>query len=238
MRIARGGGAGSATVRASFLCLLVAARADGAEAGEFRSGFGFGMSVPDVWLVIDRGAVERELALAGDFAEGTGGVLARIPEATLDAVFERVRAGELEVLYRRERTSEVFVDNVNLVLQPLGLPKTLDQLAGVCRALPREFSRLFGRPIAMENCEMRERARLPALYLQFEGATPGTTTMQYQLPRFSGETLVITATTIDAGVPRMLDELEGMVDSIRLEAKHRAHSPVATARADAGRAAN
>ena len=69
----------------------------------------------------------------------------------------------------------------------------------------------------MEACELRERVRRPVLYLQFEGAVPGTTTMQYQLPRDHEGTIVITATTASASLPRMLSEFEGMVESIRID---------------------
>lgn len=193
------------------------AGADPAAAGEFRSGFGFGISVPDVWLVLTRGEVERNSALFLEEDGGGVGTLERIPLAMRRTVFDRIRAGELEIFYRRESDSDVFVDNVNFLLQPADLPSTREQLDGVCRLLPGEFSRIFGRPIAMEACEMRDRARRPALYLQFEGAVPGTTTMQYQLPRDRDETLVITATTARASLPRMQDELEGMVESIRID---------------------
>jgi len=188
-----------------------------ARAGEFRSGFGFGISVPDVWLVLTRGEVEQHAEL---FLDGTGSgvdALERIPAAMRRTVFDRVRAGELEIFYRRESESDGFVDNVNFLLQPTEPPMTREQLAGVCRVLPTEFSRIFGRPIAMEACEMRERVFRPVLYLQFEGAVPGTTTMQYQLPRAGDGTLVITATTASVSMPRMLSELEGMVESIRID---------------------
>lgn len=197
--------------------VLVGLVAGSAAAGEFRSGFGFGISVPDVWLVLTRGEVERNSELFLEKDGGGVGALERIPLAMRRTVFERIRAGELEIFYRRESDSDVFVDNVNFLLQPADLPSTREQLAGVCRLLPGEFSRIFGRPIAMEACEMRDRARRPALYLQFEGAVPGTTTMQYQLPRDRDETLVITATTARASLPRMQDELEGMVESIRID---------------------
>ena len=188
--------------------------ASAASAGEFQSGFGFGISVPDVWLVLTRGEVEQNSDL---FLDG-GGVdaLERIPAAMRQSVFERIRAGELESFYRRESDSDLFVDNVNFLLQPVELPVTREQLVGVCRILPGEFSRIFGRPISMEACELRDRARGPALYLQFEGEVPGTTTMQYQLPRGRNETLVITATTARTSLPRMQSELEGMVESIRI----------------------
>ncbi len=188
-----------------------------AGAREYRSGFGFGISVPDVWLVLTRGEIERgsQHFLAVDGSPDDA--LERIPVAMRRTVFERVLAGELEIFYRRENASDAFVDNVNFLLQRTALPASQEQVAGVCRMLPGEFSRIFGRPIAMEACELRERARHPVFYLQFEGAVPGTTTMQYQLPRGRAETLVITATTARASLPRMLSELEGMVESIRID---------------------
>jgi hypothetical protein len=186
-------------------------------AGEFRSGFGFGISVPDVWLVLTRGEVERN---GTRFVDGeVGGVepLEQIPLAMRRTVVDRIRAGELEIYYRRESEVTGFVDNVNFLLQPTEPPLSRDQLVGVCRVLPVEFSRIFGRPIAMDACELRERVRRPVLYLQFEGAIPGTTTMQYQLPRGGAGTIVITATTASESLPRMLSELEGMVESIRID---------------------
>ncbi len=188
-----------------------------ARAGEFRSGFGFGISVPDVWLVLTRGEVERNSSLFVDVDGGGVDALERIPLAMRRTVFDRIRAGELEIFYRRESEAEGFVDNVNFLLQPTEPPLSRDQLVGVCRVLPVEFSRIFGRPIAMDACELRERVRRPVLYLQFEGAVPGTTTMQYQLPRAGAGTIVITATTASVSLPRMLSELEGMVESIRID---------------------
>lgn len=201
----------------ALILAMSAGLASPAGAGEFRSGFGFGISVPEVWLVLTRGEIERNEAL---FVEEEGGgepALEQIPLAMRRAVFDRVRDGKLEIFYRRESETEGFVDNVNFLLQPAEPPLSADQLVGVCRALPTEFSRIFGRPIAMEACEMRERVRRPVLYLQFEGALPGTTTMQYQLPRGPAGTIVITATTASASLPRMLSEFEGMVESIRID---------------------
>jgi hypothetical protein len=187
-----------------------------ARAGEFRSGFGFGISVPDVWLVLTRGEVERNGALFLEEDGGGVGALERIPVEMRRTVFERVREGQLEIFYRRESEAG-FVDNVNFLLQPAEPPLSQEQLVRVCRFLPSEFSRLFGRPIVMDACEVRERVRRPVLYLQFEGAVPGTTTMQYQLPRDRAGTIVITATTVSSSLPRMLSEFEGMVESIRID---------------------
>jgi len=179
-------------------------------AGDYRSSFGFAISVPDVWLVLTRDEVMRRSELfAGD--------LAALPDSMLRTVFERVRAGELEIFYRREGGFDDFVDNVNIMHQSSPLPGDVNELHHLCRLLPVEFSRLFGRPISMDACEIRERSSRPALYLQFDGAVPGTTTLQYQLARATGSTLVITATASRPNLPRLLGEFEEMVSSIRIE---------------------
>ena len=180
---------------------------------EYESGFGFAISVPEVWLVLTQGEVVKNSAL---FLEAGNDGFGSVPAAMREAVFRRVEAGQLEIFYRRKGITDAFVDNVNIMFQPVDLPATKRQLAGVCRVLPGEFSRVFGRPIGMDSCEIRQLASRPALYLQFDGAIPGTTTLQYQIQRRAGETVVLTATAVTQNLPRMLGEFEEMVDSIRI----------------------
>ncbi len=185
-----------------------------ARAAEYESSFGFGISVPDVWLVLTRSEVTENAGVFLDADANSG--LDAVPLTMRQIVYDRVMAGELEIFYRREEASAGFVDNVNVLMQPSGLPVTQEQVAGLCRILPTEFSRVFGRPIAMDACEMRNRSGRRMLYLQFDGAIPGTTTMQYQIERGREATLVMTATSTTENLPRMLGEFEGMVASIRM----------------------
>ena len=183
-------------------------------AGDYASGFGIGITVPDAYLVLTRDEVRDNADLFAD--DGEEGDLAAIPAAMRREVFERVRAGQLEIFYRTEGVSVSFVDNVNIMQQDADLPADAGQLAEICALLPVEFSRLFGRPIGMDGCEMRTVARRPALYLAFDGALPGTKTLQYQIAKAPGQTLVVTATAADENLSRMMGEFEGMVTSIRL----------------------
>lgn len=192
--------------------LVVAAT--NATAGDYASGFGFGITVPDDYLVLTRDEVQRNASLF--LGAETDDDLTRIPQSMRKEVYERVRAGQLEIFYRTSDVETAFVDNVNIMSQPADLPQDEGQLAEVCRILPTEFSRLFGRPIALDGCEMRTVAMRRALYLAFDGAIPGTKTLQYQIQRGRGETLIITATAADANVSRMMGEFEGMVTSIRV----------------------
>ena len=185
-----------------------------ANAGDYQSGFGIGLSVPDAYLVLTREAVQENAAL---FLEESGETrFHRIPGVTRRAVYDRVRSGEVEIFYRTEGVGFDFVDNVNVMRQSARLPQDEGQLSEVCRLLPIEFSRVFGRPVSLDGCELRAVAGRRALYLAFDGAVPGTRTLQYQIERSQGETLVITATAAIDNISRMMGEFEQIVASIRM----------------------
>jgi len=64
-----------------------------ARAGDYQSGFGFGISVPDVWLVLTQGEVAKNASL---FLDGEGGEsMGSVPPEMRRAVFERIQGGEL-----------------------------------------------------------------------------------------------------------------------------------------------
>ena len=199
---------------AGLLALSILGATSTVRAGEYESGFGFGITVPDVWLVLTHGELAQNTA--SFLEEGASSELKSVPLAVRRVIHDRVLAGELEVFYRREGVPGSFVDNVNVLMQSADLPSTLEQLERLCQILPTEFSRVFGRPIAMDVCEMRERVRRRALYLQFDGAIQGTTTLQYQLQRGDKATLILTATVATENLPRMMGEFEEMLASIRL----------------------
>ncbi len=205
--------AGSAFVAGGTVLAGSALWATAADAEDYKSGFGFEISVPDVWLVLTRNAV-AENADALLSPDGPS-ALASIPRELRRTVFERIAAGELEVFYRQDGVEDHFIDNVNVMMQRAALPANAEQLESICSLLPGEFSRVFGRPIGMEACEIRDVVNHRALYLQFDGAIPGTTTLQYQLERGWNTTLVLTATAPTSNVPRMMGEFEDMVSSIR-----------------------
>jgi hypothetical protein len=147
--------------------------------------------------------------------EGRSSRFDAIPLPMRRVLYDRIHAGELEILYRSEGAPGSLVENVNVMIQTVRLPSTHEELVEICRMLPTEFSRAFGRPIGMDVCEMRDRTGRTVLYLQFDGPIPGTTALQYQLPRGADAALVLTATAVNENLPRMMSEFEEMVASIR-----------------------
>jgi hypothetical protein len=183
-------------------------------ARDYVSSFGIGISVPETYLALTRRTLQENAAyfVQGDATGRSDG----IPGPERRALYERVRNGELEIFYRTEGADSAFVDNVNITEKPADLPSEISELQQVCALVPLEFSRLFGRPMGLDDCEMRAVGVFPAIYLAFEGALQGTRTMQYHIQTAPGRTLIVTGTALDANVTRMLGEFEKMVASIRM----------------------
>ena len=95
------------------IALFSLSTALGAAAGEYESGFGFGISVPDIYLVLTRAEVQNNAELFLD-SEGDD-AFGRIPSTMRQEVYQRVVAGQIEIFYRTEGIDASFVDNVNVM---------------------------------------------------------------------------------------------------------------------------
>ncbi len=190
------------------LALLLAAPAT---AESHRSSFGFDIQVPSNWLVLTRDEVRDNADLfSGTALDGVDAGLVRSIQGDIEA-------GRLEMYFRKETESADFTDNVNVrkniddtVLGP-------EVLKEVCPTLPSALEQAFGRKIALQECELRKRAGVDALYLEFDGAVEGTRSLQYQVPRSPSVKLLITATTKLTTLEAVRAEFESMVASLRFE---------------------
>lgn len=115
---------------AAGLAVLVLA-ASPALAGDDLSGFG--ISVPDEYLVLTRDEVQKNAEV---FFEDAGDGRMRAVSSTLRrGVYDRVQAGQLEIFYRTEGVGSAFVDNVNVMMQKAELPANARQLQDICQLL-------------------------------------------------------------------------------------------------------
>lgn len=209
---------GRSFVLAAIATALLLGVPDTSAAEDYRSGFGFEISVPDVWLVLTRGEVsDHANLLLGDEDPEAPSALDAIPAAMRRVVFGRIQRGEIEIFYRNDLDPGSFLDNINVMRQSTKFPGNAAEVAAICKLLPSEFSRVFGRPITMDMCELRDMVGRAALYFQFDGAVEGTKSLQYHINRTARETIVITATIAAANLARSLSEFEAIVASIRFD---------------------
>ena len=119
-----------------------------ANANEYQSSFGFRAEIPSNWIVLSREELRDNPDLFEGF-ESLPGVGEIDPELVVQ-IQQRVRTGQVELLFRASDSPSSFADNINVIKQIARLPgKT--ELEQACRQLPTLFAQAFGRPTVIHT---------------------------------------------------------------------------------------
>jgi len=194
-------------VLASLLCLAVSP----ALAAEHTSVFGIKIDVPSDWLVISAKEAKDNADLIEGNLRTAGGEAARFS----DQVMQAIRAGNMEMFVRQTDGDAAFNDNVNLTKHFGRLPAEGERLQRLCAAVPEEFGRFFGHPVAVIRCEFTKVGALPALLLEIDGAHVGTRSVTYEIQLTPATVVWVTLTSKLATLPQTSPQFERMIASIR-----------------------
>jgi hypothetical protein len=190
-----------------FLLVLPAGCSEGYIEGQ--NSFGFVMDIPDNWLTLSHEETE----------ELSGGSVKDLPPRFMNQVKQQfkqmMKAGNIEIYFRKSITVPDFLDNVIVSQANYSLPKTEKDLQKVRDALPGELEKKFGRPVDLKECKYAEVGGRNALYLEFEDGSCNKTCMQYQVHKSRRKTILITATCSNDTLLEVRAEFEQMIASIR-----------------------
>ena len=172
----------------------------GASAKDYQSSFGFSLSAPDSWLVMNKAELASNPVLA-----------------TADpGVRSKVESGAFEIIYNRATSDATFADNVNLRVGGKGsVPNGADAVKAECTRYGQALAKSAGRTLEIAKCEDRELGTAKAFYIEYEGRVAGTVTIQYQLVRPDGKLVYVTATCKQSSLDKFRPEFDGIVKSIR-----------------------
>jgi hypothetical protein len=182
-----------------------------ARATDYRSSFGFTLSIPDDWLVLTKQAIKDNPA----FTDAQDAKVGRINPELLKDLKAKVESGSIEMFFDRTTSDVTFADNINVMLRRGQIPGAPDKVRQVCETYPARLAKYAGRNLAVMRCETRDLGPTESMYLEYEGVVTGTVTMQYQIPRPNNELLLVTATCKQARVEKIRAEFEAIVRSIR-----------------------
>jgi hypothetical protein len=180
-------------------------------ATDYRSSFGFTLSIPEDWLVLTKQAIKDNAA----FTDAQDAKVGRINPELLKDLKAKVESGSIEMFFDRTTSDVTFADNINVMVRRGHIPGAPDKLQRVCEAYPAKLAKYAGRDLAVVRCETRGLGTTEAMYVEYEGVVAGTVTMQYQIPRPNNELLLVTATCKQASVEKIRTEFEAIVRSIR-----------------------
>jgi len=191
----------------SIIFVLVFLYAGVVDAKLINSPFGYSLDIPESWIPLTGNEIKDNPDLF-DFDKVSG-----MSSELLAQVKPMILSGKAEFYFLPDTTLN-FADNVN-VTKLIGHVPTKDaEIEPLCKSLPQQLSTMFKHSISLYKCEIRKVNNLPGLYLEFDGATPGTRSLQYQVQKSKNVYLVITATVKNATYELIEAEFHSTINTI------------------------
>lgn len=197
----------------SFLGLLVACGACAAQAQQpFISAMGFRSVVPDGWTSLTQDEVRKNAKL---FDSGLASMKDANPDM-LRQIEAEIRGGRIELLFAPP-TDPAFRDNINVRGTPMEIPSSDKAMQKECESLPAQMQQMFGRPIKVYACRIENLPVGKAAYLDFDGATAGIRSVQYNIATKSpGTAIQITGTFTNASLEKQRPVFERFIRSMKM----------------------
>ncbi|MDP1624699.1 MAG: hypothetical protein Q8L64_02910 [bacterium] len=178
-------------------------------AGQINSSLGYTASVPSNWLILTREEIRKNPDLFEDL------VLQGVDKQLLNNTLESIKSGKVDVLFRKNRKTSTFADNINMFKQIQPTPSSDKDLKALCSTLPTELRNAFNRQVSVYGCEFRIINGIKTVYLDFDGVVPRTRSMQYSIPRSQNISLIVTATTSETTLNEVRKEFTEIMASFK-----------------------
>jgi hypothetical protein len=174
-----------------------------------KSHFGFTVQLSDEWLVVSPGdaaeaSAEDTLASLGLDAQGD--------QANFKAILERVKSGKVEFYFDRRTVAADFQNNISAQLMPGSNPVTEDGVATLCQDIPSQMPAVFGAPVEVQACGIRQANGVDYVSYEFSVPTLSIHAVQAEIPFTGDSTLVVVGGSHEAGEP--LDRLKAVQNAI------------------------
>jgi hypothetical protein len=177
----------------------------------FVSAMGFRSVVPAGWTSLTQEEVRKNAQL---FETGFAAMRQANPEM-LKQIEGEIRGGRIELLFA-PATNPAFRDNINVRSTPLIIPTNERALQAECATLPAQLQQLFGRPMKLYACRFEKTPMGRAVFLDFDGATEGIHSLQYNMPsKTPGTALQVTGTFSEESLEQQRTVFEGFVRAIK-----------------------
>lgn len=146
---------------------------------EYKSSFGFTADIPEHWLVLTKEELKENPDLF-DFDKKRFG---NVDKNLLKNIDSQIKSGQVEFYFNQKTSDSSFADNINVIKDIGKIPENNTQLRELCNLVPKQLSSYFGRKIRVYECKLGYISNLKSLFLEFDGVTEGTRSIQYQIQK-------------------------------------------------------
>ncbi|WP_114417722.1 hypothetical protein [Marinospirillum perlucidum] len=150
------------------------------------TGLGLVLHLPEDWKLLSR----EDLSAV----EGKGDEQLDLPPLMRQRLAERVRQGDMELLFNTRDSHQGVYDNLSLFATNDQVPEAESQIRATCNALPALLGRTLGKEVELEQCEGQQVQGYPAFVIGYAGNVPNTRILQYMIQVEQRKSLVLTLT--------------------------------------------
>ncbi len=176
-------------------------------AGTYDSQFGFSIDLPSHWEIINRKSLKNNPEKFVDTRRGS----------LSDKYKNEILEGKAEVYERLAGDHGNFTDAIFVQVDHGGLKPIKALESAICNVamLQESYSKSFGRSVKIHACKVVRVSNYDAVYTDFDGAAPGTRSLQYQIWKPSNDIIVMTLTARNETIGKLRDEFTGIVYSFK-----------------------
>lgn len=179
------------------------------ELKRFETGFGLALYLPDAWQLLSKDDLS---AVEGKNDDDR----LDLPPLMKQRLAERVREGNLELLFNTRDSHEGVYDNLSLFATNDQVPEAASQIRATCGALPSLLGRSLGKEVNLERCEGKEVQGYPAFVIAYAGNVPSTRVLQYMVQVEQRKSLVLTLTYHEEDAMGSLADFEGLLERLEI----------------------
>ncbi len=173
-----------------------------ARAGAYESPLGFSIDLPSHWNVVNKQVLKKDPRKYGSLGESKKEILNGKAE-----IYENLSA-------RHDKVNDaIFVHLDRGGMRPI---KAMEKQICNETLLQKAFSRSLGRKVKVYACKVVRVSNYDAIYLDFDGAQPGSRSLQYQIWKPSNDTITLTLTTRSKSLEKVRDEFTALIFSLDL----------------------
>jgi hypothetical protein len=198
-----------------FVVVLSAILLTAAHAETYESQFGFIVDLPSHWNVINMKNLKNN---PRKYYSAPHDTVKAIGESFVEKNKKEILAGKAEIYENVLTNYDNFTDHIYVQMDHGGMKPLKAMENAICdlNMLKAAFSRSSGRDVTVYSCSVVKVSSYDAIFMDFDGASPGTRSIQYQIWKPSNDIIILTLTTKNKTLEKLRDDFIAIIYSLKV----------------------
>ena len=198
-----------------FIIVLGAICLTTAHAGAYESQFGFSVDLPPHWNVVNAKNLKND---PKRYYGARKDKLKNVDKSLLEKKKKDILEGKAEIYENVVTNYGNFTDTIYVHMDHGDVKPHKAMEKAICNVdmLQAAFSKSFGRDVNVYACKVVKVSSYDAIYMDFDGASPGTRAIQYQIWKPSNDIIIMTLTAKNKTLEKLRDDFTAIVYSLTI----------------------